>query len=87
MHSPLLHVRLDLDLPKFSKSLAVYYGKGENCLKNGLHMFFGLNIDFAYVLDNLQHFQRFDLFDLYDPILTFDHIEAQYQVNHMTAYT
>ena len=39
-------------------------------------MFFEQNIDFAYVLDNLQHFQRFDLFDLYDPILTFDHIEA-----------
>ena len=50
-------------------------------------MFFEQNIDFAYVLDNLQQFQKFDLFDLYDPILTFDHIEAQYQVIHMTSYT
>ena len=80
MPSPLLHVRLDLDHPNFSKSLAVYYGKGGNCLKSGLYMFSGQNIDFAYVSDSLQQFKKFDLFDLSDLYLTFNHTRVQCQI-------
>ena len=80
MPSPLLHVRLDLDLPIFSKSLAVYYGKGGNCLKSGLYMFSGQNIDFAYVSDSLQQFKKFYLSDLSDLFLTFNHTGVKCQI-------
>ena len=43
-------------------------------------MFFEQNIDFAYVLDNLQQFQKFDLFDLSDLFLTFNHTGVQCQI-------